>query len=315
MLQSGATQMRRLYPQVQSPLSETRETSSMSLNIISETTWDHSGIPSHKRTKSNNSSLLQDEAKDFWQTSSTSTQTTLKNVFKRNCQKIAETIRKKLLDPTGIKSCLNHASNLLQFPEVAEQAFGNRASEFMETFLLGKKPFRFNTNSPQQASSKQVSRRSKPWIKDASSKNSYSHKRGLISSTKWVATTSHKAHTAIPINSKKTSLISIESVITVASEVTVPYIRTESKIGYVNIVLRAGESALTKSSKHWKEATNATCERIEKSLQYKNFICASVITSFPTVTNVITYYINQGELHRHHCTLLFLSNNKLLFLS
>ena len=113
---------------------------------------------------------------------------------KRNCQKIAETIRKKLLDPTGIKSCLNHASNLLQFPEVAEQAFGNRASEFMETFLLGKKPFRFNTNSPQQASSKQVSRRSKPWIKDASSKNSYSHKRRLISSTKWLATTSHKAH-------------------------------------------------------------------------------------------------------------------------
>ena len=62
----------------------------------------------------------------------------------------------------------------------------------------------------------------------------------------------------------KKSLISIESVITVASEVTVPYIRTESKIGYVNIVLREGESALKKSSKHWKEPTNATCERIEK---------------------------------------------------
>ena len=28
--------------------------------------------------------------------------------------------------------------NFLQFPEVAEQAFGNRASEFMETFSLGK---------------------------------------------------------------------------------------------------------------------------------------------------------------------------------
>ena len=63
---------------------------------------------------------------------------------------------------------------------------------------------------------------------------------------------------------KKTSLISIESVITVASEVTVPYIRTESKIGYVNWVLREGESAWTKSSKHWKEATNVTCERSEK---------------------------------------------------
>ena len=63
---------------------------------------------------------------------------------------------------------------------------------------------------------------------------------------------------------KKTSLISIESVIIVASEVTVRYIRTESKIGYVNRVLREGESALTKSSKHWKEPTNATCERIEK---------------------------------------------------
>ena len=109
MLQSGATQMRRLYTQVQSPLSETRETNSMSLNTISKTNWDHSGIPSHKRTKSNNSSLLHDEAKNFWQTSTTSTKTTLKNVFKRNCQKFAETIPKKLLDPTGIKSCLTHA--------------------------------------------------------------------------------------------------------------------------------------------------------------------------------------------------------------
>ena len=83
--------------------------SSMSLNTISQSTWDHSGIPSHKRTKSNNSSLLHDEAKNFWQTSSTSTKTTLKNVFKRNCQKFAETIPRKLLDPTGIKSCLTHA--------------------------------------------------------------------------------------------------------------------------------------------------------------------------------------------------------------
>ena len=94
--------------------------------------------PIHKRTKSNNSSLLHDEAKNFWQTSSTSTKTTLKNVFKRDCQKFAETIPKKLLDPTGIKSCLTHASNLLQFPEVAEQAFGNRASESMENVLTRK---------------------------------------------------------------------------------------------------------------------------------------------------------------------------------
>ena len=138
MLQSGATQMRRLYTQVQSPLSETRETSSMSLNTISQTNWDHSGIPSHKRTKSNNSSLLHDEAKNFWQTSSTSTKTTLKNVFKRNCQKFAETIPKKLLDPMASSRVWPMPGNFLQFPEVAEQAFGNRASEFMETFLLGK---------------------------------------------------------------------------------------------------------------------------------------------------------------------------------
>ena len=77
-------------------------------------------------------------------------------------------------------------------------------------------------------------------------------------------TSNYQPQSSQQFRSVKKSLISIESVITVASEVTVPYIRTEYKIGYVNRSLREGESTWTKSSKHWKEPTNATCERIEK---------------------------------------------------